>query len=91
MIAYLLNSAIIFKQKISVFIYLKFFISYIPNFLIQSAIVFLMCNILNFKAIIAYLTAAIIGVPITFLCVRLLAFNKKNNNKISDIYSFRES
>ncbi|MBP0979206.1 MAG: haloacid dehalogenase-like hydrolase, partial [Oscillospiraceae bacterium] len=78
LIAYLLNSTIIFKQKISVIIYLKFFVSYIPNFLIQLAIVFLMCNVLNLEAIVAYLTAAIIGVPVTFLCVKLLAFNKNN-------------
>lgn len=90
-IAYLLNSSIIFKQKLSVIIYLKFFISYIPNFLIQSVIVFVMCNILNLKAILAYITAAAIGVPVTFLCVKLLAFNKHKDKKNLDLYSYRES
>ncbi len=88
-VAYLLNTNIIFKQKFSFARYLKFFISYIPSFLIQFMIVFVMCNILKIYDLIAYLTSAIIGVPVSFLFVRFFAFKPTQNKKI-DFYLHRE-
>lgn len=75
-IAYILNSKINFKQALSLNKYIKFCISYIPNFIIQNAIVFLVYNILGIHKLIAYAMAAIIGIPITFICVKLFAFKK---------------
>lgn len=75
-IAYILNSKINFKQPLSLNKYIKFCISYIPNFIIQNAIVFLVYNILGIHKLIAYAMAAIIGIPITFICVKLFAFKK---------------
>lgn len=75
-IAYILNCFMIFKEKLNFMDLIKFAISYIPNFLIQNAIVFLFCGILYWDKAIAYIIAAVVGVPITFLCVKLFAFRK---------------
>lgn len=80
-VSYLLNSFITFKEKLNFKKYIKFCISYIPNFLIQNIIVFLVYNILNLHKLIAYILAAIIGLPVTFLLINVFAFNKKNNAK----------
>lgn len=76
-IAYLLNSKFIFPTPISFSRFLKFCISYIPNFIIQNISVFVIFNLLKFHELIAYIVAAIIGIPITFLAVKLFAFGKK--------------
>lgn len=76
-IAYLLNTIFNFKEKISPIRFLKFALSYIPNFIIQNLTVFLVFNVLKFDQIVAYLVAAILGIPITFLCLKFFAFAKK--------------
>jgi putative flippase GtrA len=57
--------------------YVKFFISYIPNFIIQTIIVWLFDAFTAFPAISAYITAAIIGIPVTFILMKIFAFKKK--------------
>lgn len=76
-IAYLLNTFMIFKEKLGFIKFIKFCISYIPNFIIQNVIVIVIYNMLEMNKLIAYTLAAIIGIPITFLCVKLFAFNGK--------------
>ena len=78
MIAYLLNSIFVFKEKIGAKRYLKFCISYIPNFIIQNSVVLLFHNILQWHKLIAFALAAVIGIPVTYLCVKLFAFGKGN-------------
>lgn len=73
-IAYILNNYFVFKDKLSSKKFIKFFASYIPNFIIQNIIVFLGYNIIGIDKIFIYLLAATIGVPITFLFVKLFAF-----------------
>lgn len=77
-IAYILNSVVNFHEKIEILRFLKFAISYVPNFTIQNSVVFFVHNLLLAPAILAYFIAAAIGVPITYLCVRLFAFSKRN-------------
>lgn len=89
-VAYLLNTTIIFKEKLSLVKYIKFFISYIPNFLIQLAIVFIICDILGGCNLLAYIVAAVIGVPVTFLCLKLFAFKPVSANKNINPYLFKE-
>ena len=74
--AYYLNSKIVFKQRLNKAQYLRFCLSYLPNFLVQNFIVVLFYNILAFPPIISYLFAAIIGVPVTFLLVKIFAFRQ---------------
>ena len=78
MIAYLLNSFFVFNSKPEIYKYIKFAISYVPNFIIQSVIVLIIYNILQLHQLIAYVIAAIIGVPITFLIVKRFAFGKND-------------
>jgi len=73
-IGYVLNSKVNFKKQLSVVRFFKFAVSYIPNFIIQNVIVFLTYNLLHIPSIISYGIAAILGIPITFLCVKLFAF-----------------
>ena len=77
MIAYVLNSLWIFKQKLNFKKLVMFAVSYIPNFIIQNGIVFLLFNLAGLNQILVYALAAIIGIPVTFVCVKLLCFLKK--------------
>jgi len=79
-IAYFLNSFVIFKAKPNLWKYIKFCISYIPNFIIQNLVVIAVYNILNQDKLVAYILAAIIGIPVTFLVVKLFAFAKKDTD-----------
>ena len=75
-VSYLLNSALTFKSKCSFKGYFKFAVSYIPNFVIQNIIVFIVYNIFNINRLAAYICAGIIGTPITFLLMKIYAFKK---------------
>lgn len=76
-ISYFLNSFLTFKEEIEFRKYIKFCISYIPNFIIQNIIVLVVYNLLLFPKLVAYTLAALIGLPITFIALKLFAFNKK--------------
>lgn len=73
-ISYLLNSFITFKATLSWKKYLKFCLSYIPNFLMQNAMVMLFYNILGWPKLLTFALAALFGVPITFALMKLYAF-----------------
>ncbi|WP_297426451.1 GtrA family protein [Clostridium sp.] len=75
-ISYILNSLITFKEKLNFKKFIKFAISYIPNFIIQNIVVIIIFNILGLNKLIAYVLAAIIGVPVTFILMKFFAFNK---------------
>ena len=77
-ISYILNSVFTFKERLSLVKYVKFVISYIPNFIIQNLVVIIVYNILHLPELIAYALAAIIGVPVTFLIMKIFAFKNKN-------------
>ncbi|MDY6052830.1 MAG: GtrA family protein [Anaerovibrio sp.] len=76
-IAYIMNSYIIFHEPLDIVRYVKFFISYIPNYIIQNLIVLIFYNYLGFPPVVSYLLAAILGIPVTFLMVKIFAFGKK--------------
>lgn len=76
-ISYLLNSFLIFKSSLSLLRFIKFVISYIPNFLVQFASVLVIYGWLGWHKLVAYILAALIGVPVTFLMLKLYAFLKK--------------
>lgn len=75
-ISYILNSYITFKEKLSFTKFIKFGISYIPNFIIQNIVVIITFNILGLHKLIAYCLAAIIGIPVTFILLKFFAFKK---------------
>ncbi len=76
LISYLLNSYFTFKESLSIQKFIRFAISYIPNFLIQYIVVLIVINILGWYNLIAYGLAALIGVPVTFIIMKLFAFKK---------------
>lgn len=77
-ISYLLNSYITFHDKqLTLKKFIKFCISYIPNFIIQLTCVFIIIDILHFYKLIAYIVAAIIGIPITYIALLLFPFKEK--------------
>ncbi|MBR2215075.1 MAG: GtrA family protein [Selenomonadaceae bacterium] len=76
-LAYWLNSRFVFFETLSLHRYVKFFLSYVPNYIIQNIIVVIFYNVLGFPDIVSFIIAAILGVPITFLCVKIFAFGRK--------------
>lgn len=80
-IGYLLNTWLTFKEKVSFKKFIKYCISYIPNFLIQNGFVALFYNILHWEKLLVFCMAAIIGIPVTFLLLKLFAFRPKKKGK----------
>ncbi|NLI55019.1 MAG: polysaccharide biosynthesis protein GtrA [Clostridiales bacterium] len=76
-ISYLLNSFFTFHQPLSFGKMMKFFVSYIPHFLIQNAVVYVACSLLGFPPLAGYILAAVIGIPVTFLLLKLFTFRSK--------------
>lgn len=76
-ISYLLNSFFTFHESLSFSKYIKFCVSYIPNFLIQNAFVLVFMNWLGFGKLITYILAAVVGIPVTFAMLKLFAFRKQ--------------
>ncbi|MCI8404586.1 MAG: HAD-IB family phosphatase [Clostridia bacterium] len=76
-VSYILNSYLTFKERFGILKFIKFFISYIPNFLIQTVIVYLFDQFVHGPSVIAYIIAAIIGVPVTFVFMKIFAFKKE--------------
>ena len=74
--AYWMNSRIVFHDPLTLQRYIKFAISYIPNYIIQNIIVVIFYNMLGFPDIISYIIAAILGIPVTFLMVKIFAFGR---------------
>lgn len=75
-ISYLLNSWITFHEKLHVQKMLRFFVSYIPNFLVQNLVVYLVHGMFGGSELLAFILAAAIGIPVTFLLIKLFAFRK---------------
>lgn len=74
--AYFLNAKLIFKSQILFSGFIKFVISYIPNFLILFTFVLIFLNIFHWNKIIVYALAGLLGLPLTFLLVKIYTFGK---------------
>ena len=78
-VSYILNSLATFKERLSFTRFVKYFVSYIPNFIIQTIIVFAYDALFPASpSIFAYFLAAIIGVPVTFIIMKVFTFKKSN-------------
>lgn len=81
-ISYLLNSFITFHDKhLTLKKFVQFCISYIPNFIVQLVCVYVVIDVFHWYKLIAYVIAAIIGIPITYLALLLFPFKEKKNKK----------
>lgn len=75
--AYILNGWLVFPTHLTLVRYIKFFLSYVPNYLIQNVIVLIFYNWLGLPSLASFLIAAVLGVPITFLFVKIFAFGRR--------------
>lgn len=81
-ISYVLNSFFTFKEnKLSLIKCIKFYLSYIPNFIIQNIVFFICYNVFDVNKYIGIILASIIGVPVTFLIMKFFAFAKTESEK----------
>ncbi|AQR92825.1 GtrA family protein [Clostridium saccharoperbutylacetonicum] len=78
LISYILNSFITFKEKLSLEKLTKFTISSMPNFFIQYIVV-IICTTIGLHKLFAYMLAAIIGVPVTFILMKFFTFRNRSN------------
>ncbi|MDY2730658.1 MAG: GtrA family protein [Clostridium sp.] len=76
LVSYTLNSIFTFKEKLKIQRFIKFVIASMPNFIIQYIVVLVVINILELHQVIAYGLAAIIGVPVTFILMKIFTFKK---------------
>lgn len=80
-IAYILNSILNFKQKLTIKKYALFAINNIYNFIIQVITVILLINKFELNKILSYFISAAIAVPITFLLVKNNVFKEVSYEK----------
>lgn len=76
-ISYFLNSKISFKKNLSFGRFIKFCISYVPNFSIQFFLVWMLLDLFGWPKVIVYIISAVIGVPITFILIKFYALKNK--------------
>jgi putative flippase GtrA len=75
-LAYVLNSKFTFKERSNFTGFVKFVVSYVPNFIIQNVAVLIFYNGLYWNRLVAYAAAAAAGIPVTFLLLKIFAFKK---------------
>ncbi len=76
-VSYFLNSVVTFSDKSFSFLkYIKFCLSYVPNFIIQNISFFLVYNLAGLPKVFAILLASVIGIPLTFLIMKFFTFKK---------------
>jgi len=76
-VAYSLNAKLIFHHKISGTGFIKFIVSYVPNFLILFTFVLVFLNLLEWNKVIVYALAGLLGLPVTFLLVKIMVFSQE--------------
>lgn len=81
-IAYALTSKWIFYQKLSLNKYIRFCISYVPNFIIQNVCIIILYNYMSLNKLLVYSTSAMIAVPITFYMIKFFTFMEKVHDKV---------
>lgn len=77
--SFFLNSKYTFHTKPTLRRFVKFPLSYIPNFVFQYIFVFVF-TALGLHRITAYICAAIIGTPVTFIAMKLFVFSRRKSS-----------
>lgn len=77
-IAYLLNSKFTFRRKPNWESLFRFYLSYIPNFVIQNTVFAIVFNVCHASKFLGIVLASIIGIPVTFLLLKFYAFRDRN-------------
>jgi putative flippase GtrA len=82
LVAYALNVRLIFHRHLSAATFARFIVSYLPNFCILFAFVLIFLNVLGWNKVIVYALAGLLGLPVTFLLVKLMVFRQKKGEQI---------
>ena len=80
-VSFILNSIFTFKSKITIKKYPSFLLNVIPNFIIQNITVYLVYNLWHKEELIAYIIAAIVGIPVTFLLLKYNTFRRTHEKR----------
>lgn len=75
---YILNSIIVFKNRLMLRRYFRFLLSYVPNFVIYTLVSLLTINVMQINQFWATVLATAAGAPITFVILKLFAFGNKS-------------
>lgn len=78
---YVLNSVIVFKNRLGIRRYLRFLLSYVPNFLIYTLVSLLTINVCHIDQFWATVLATMAGAPLTFVIIKLYAFGNRAKAK----------
>lgn len=76
-IAFVLNCYLIFKKKPTLRRYMRFALSYVPNFLIYFIVTFITLNTLGLPQFWGTVLASVIGGPITFIIIKIYTFKQR--------------
>lgn len=76
-IAFFLSSKIIFKRRPTLQRYVRYGLSYIPNFIIYFLVTFITINTLGLPQFWGTVLAAMAGGPITFVIIKVYAFGSQ--------------
>ncbi len=76
-INFFLNSRFIFKSNPNWIRFLRFLVSYIPNFIIYFLVTFIMINTLHLPQFWGTAISAAVGGPITFVIIKFYAFGRR--------------
>jgi len=80
-IAYILNAGLIFHQPLAAAAFGKFVLSYLPNFLILFSFVAVFLNLFHWPKIAVYALAGCLGLPVTFVLVKVFAFGRHKEER----------
>ena len=83
-INYILNSIIVFKNRLALRRYFRFLLSYVPNFFIYTLVSLLTINVMQINQFWATLLATAAGAPVTFVIIKLFAFGNKAKAEIDE-------
>ncbi len=76
-IGFFISCRVIFKTTPTLSRYIRFGVSYIPNFIIYFLVTFITINTMELPQFWATVLAAMAGGPITFVIIKVYAFGKK--------------
>ena len=76
-IAYILNCYFVFRKKPSFKRYLRFIVSYIPNFIIYFLVNTITVKMWGLPQFLGTAIAAAVGGPVTYVIIKIYAFGKK--------------
>ena len=76
-ISYLMNSFFTFHKKITFAGYLRFALTYVPNYIIYQLVSIITLNAFDWPPFYATVIAALAGVPLTFIIMKVFTFNSK--------------